>query len=79
VREALKRLPHVVWLDAPPEVLFRRLRPGTRPLARDEVGFVELYDERCPLYGEVSTAAVRTSGRERLGWVADRVVAAVAA
>ena len=79
VREALKRLPHVVWLDAPPAVLFGRLRPGTRPLARDEAGFAELYEERRPLYGEVATAAVRTSGRERLAWVADRVLAAVAA
>ena len=79
VREALKRLPHVVWLDAPPEVLFGRLRPGTRPLARDEARFAELYDKRRPLYDEVSTAAVRTAGRERLAWVADRVLAAVAA
>jgi shikimate kinase len=48
-------------------------------LARDEARFAELYDERRPLYGEVSTAAVRTVGRERLAWVADRVLAAVAA
>lgn len=79
VREALKRLPHVVWLDAPVEVLFGRLRPGTRPLARDETRFAALYAERRPLYGEVATATVCTSGRERLAWMADRVLAAVAA
>ena len=79
MREALKRLTHVVWLDAPPEVLFGRLRPGTRPLARDETRFAELYDARRPLYSEVSTIAVRTAGRETLAWVADKVLAAVAA
>ena len=79
VREALKRLPHVVWLDAPPGVLFGRLRPGTRPLARDEVRFAQLYDQRRPLYVEVATAEVRTGGDERLGSVADMVLAAVAA
>ena len=79
VRRALRRLPHVVWLDAPPEVLFARAQSGTRPLARDEAGFEALYAQRRPLYGEVSTAVVRTRGRERLSWVADRVIAAVAA
>ncbi len=39
VREALTRLPHVVWLVAPPEVLWARATgPGqaARPLAGDE-------------------------------------------
>ena len=79
VRVALKRFPHVVWLDAAPGVLFGRLRTGTRPLARDEAGFVRLYAERRPLYVEVATAEVRTAGGERLGSVADLVLAAVAA
>ncbi len=79
VREALQRLPHVVWLDAPPQVLFARSQSGTRPLARDEALFEALYAQRRPLYGEVSTAVVRTAGRERLAWVADKVIAAVAA
>ena len=79
VRKALRRLPHVVWLDAPPEVLFGRLRPGTRPLARDEARFAELYDERRPLYAEVATAAVRSTGHERLAQVVERVLGAVAA
>ena len=58
MRQALKRLPHVVWLDAAPEILFGRLRPDTRPLARDKARFVELYDERRPLYDEVATVEV---------------------
>jgi len=79
VREALRHLPHVVWLDAPPQVLFARAQSGARPLARDEATFEALYAQRRPLYGEVSTAVVRTGGRERLAWVADKVIAAVAA
>jgi shikimate kinase len=79
VREALRRLPHVVWLDAPPQVLFARSQSGARPLARDEAQFEALYVRRRSLYGEVATAVVRTAGRERLARVADRVIAAVAA
>ena len=79
VREALRRLPHVVWLDAPPQVLFARAQSGARPLARDEAAFEALYAQRQPLYGEVSTAVVRTTGREGLSWVVDKVIAAVAA
>ena len=79
VRRALGRLPHVVWLDAPPEVLFARAQSGARPLARDEASFEALYAQRRPLYSEVSTAVVRTQGRERVAWVADKVLAAVAA
>lgn len=79
VREALQRLPHVVWLDAPPHVLFARSQSGARPLARDEALFEALYARRRPLYEEVSTAVVRTAGRERLAWVVDKVVATVAA
>jgi len=79
VREALQRLPHVVWLDAPADVLFARSRSGARPLARDEAVFEALYAQRRALYGGVSTAVVRTAGSERLSWVTDRVIAAVAA
>ena len=79
VREALRRLSHVVWLDAPPDVLFARSRSGPRPLARDAAFFEALYAQRRPLYGDVSTAVVRTAGRERLSWVSDKVIAAVAA
>jgi shikimate kinase len=79
VRAALRRLPHVVWLDAPPRVLFARSRSTSRPLARDEAVFEALYVARRPLYDEASTEVVRTAGHERLAWVADKVIAAVAA
>ncbi len=77
VREALARLPHVVWLDAPADVLFARSQSGTRPLARDAALFEALYARRRPLYREVATAVVTMAGRERPDWVADRVIAAV--
>jgi len=79
VRAALRRLPHVVWLDAPPRVLFARTHSTTRPLARDEDAFQALYLARRPLYDEASTQVVRTAGHERLSWVAEKVLAAVAA
>jgi shikimate kinase len=60
-------------------VLFARSQSGTRPLAHDEAQFEALYVRRRSLYGEVATAVVRTAGRERLAWVVDRVIAAVAA
>jgi shikimate kinase len=65
--------------DVPPHTLFARAQSGARPLARDEALFEALYARRRPLYDEVSTAVVRTAGRERLAWVVDKVVAAVAA
>jgi shikimate kinase len=79
VRAALRRLPHVVWLDAPPRVLFARTRTSARPLAHDETQFAALYEARRPLYDEAATQVVRTAGHERLAWVADKVLAAVAA
>ncbi len=78
VREALTRLPHVVWLDAPPDVLFARSQSGTRPLARDAALFEALYARRRPLYREVATATVTMAGRERPERVAERVLTAVA-
>ena len=78
VRVALARLPHVVWLDAPPDLLFARSRSGTRPLARDEALFEALYARRRPLYGEVATAVVTVARRERPDRVAERVLVAVA-
>jgi shikimate kinase len=60
-------------------VLFARTRTTARPLARDEAAFEALYVARRPLYDEASTQVVRTAGHERLAWVADKVLAAVAA
>ncbi len=75
VREALTRLPHVVWLDAPPQVLFARARrSGNRPLAASEALFEALLAERRPLYEAACTDAVHLQGRERPSFVADRVL-----
>ena len=79
VREALRRLPHVVWLDAPRHVLFAPRPVGHAAAGARRGPFEALYARRRPLYDEVSTAVVRTAGRERLAWVVDKVVAAVAA
>ena len=81
VRQALGRLPHVVWLDAPLDVLFRRASAdaGTRPLACDEAVFETLYGQRAPLYRAIATVVVRDSGNEGPGRLAQRVLSAVAA
>jgi shikimate kinase len=77
VRQALGRTPHVVWLTAPPETLWARVAPGaSRPLAKDEESFFALLKARQPLYREVATVVVDTSGRNP-GEIADAVVAAL--
>jgi len=66
VREALGRLGHVVWLQAPAAVLWSRVAAGgseERPLAGDEEAFAGLLEAREPLYREVATRAVDTEGR----------------
>ncbi len=66
VREALGRLPHVVWLTAPPEVLWRRARAegqAVRPLAADETAFRALLAAREPLYRQVATEVVDTAAK----------------
>jgi shikimate kinase len=77
VREALKTLPHVVWLAAPPEELWARVAgegPRARPLAVDEPTFKQLLAGREPLYRAVATEVVETSGRTPMA-----IAAAVAA
>ena len=64
VREALGGVPHVIWLTAPPEVLWRRARAegqAVRPLAADEAAFRALLATREPLYEEVATEVVDTA------------------
>jgi shikimate kinase len=79
VRRALGRAPHVVWLTAPPGTLWARVAAeGSRPLAKDEQSFIALLEAREPLYREVATIVVDTSGRTPAA-VADAVVAALAA
>jgi shikimate kinase len=58
VREALARLPHVVWLTAPADVLWARTsaaRQAVRPLAADEATFGQLLGAREALYRRVAT------------------------
>ena len=66
VREALGRVPHVVWLTAPPEVLWRRARAegqAVRPLAADEAAFRASLATREPLYRQVATVVVDTAAK----------------
>jgi len=66
VREALGRLPHVVWLTAPPEVLWRRARAegqAVRPLVVDEAAFRALLATREPLYRQVATVVFDTAAK----------------
>ena len=76
VRAALARLPHVVWLDGDADVLWARVaRAGasSRPLATDRRAFGELLARRAPLYREVATLVIRSSGDEDPAQVAARV------
>jgi shikimate kinase len=78
VREALSRFAHVVWIDAPLDVLFARAsREGGRPLARDRRAFEVLYEERRPLYDLVATTTVQVSAGETVPAVAGRVIEAL--
>jgi shikimate kinase len=78
VREALRRLPHVVWLTASADVLWARVccaAPGGRPLARDELAFRRLLEERNALYRRVASAEVLSDGSRPLAAVADEIAA----
>lgn len=74
VRRGLGRIAHVVWLDAPVEVLFGRASEGGRPLATDEERFRRLLRERTPLYEAVATARVQNDGSRPLEDVIAEVV-----
>lgn len=54
-----------VFLDAPPEELWRRCSqdPAERPLRKDRSQFVQLYHERLSFY-RMATLTVETSGRD---------------
>jgi len=83
VRAALHAASYVAWLSAPVDVLWRRVRRaarrsgGGRPLARDEVAFRALYEERLPLYREVATAEFRNDGDHSAAEVAEWVASSV--
>jgi shikimate kinase len=81
VRAALRRLPLVVWLDAPAAVLWSRVLAGgadERPLAGDEEAFSALLAAREPFYREVAVRVVRTDGRS-VEEVVEEIVAGIAA
>jgi len=78
VREALRRLPRVAWLTAPPDVLWGRASRGgaaRRPLARDEEAFARLLAARSALYAEVASVQIVNDGSRPLGSVVAAVVA----
>lgn len=79
VREALSRLAHVVWLDVPVEILYRRSSGTHRPLACDEAGFRELFASRRPLYARVATITIAFEPGRKLAETVDVVARAVAA
>jgi len=78
VREALRRLPHVAWLTAPPRVLWERasaVGAAERPLARDEEAFARLLAARSTLYAEVASVRIPNDGSRSLDAVVDAVEA----
>ena len=78
VREALRGVAHVVWLTAPPDVLWERVAAGgeaaVRPLARDRAAFAALLAEREPLYRKVATAIVDNGSGRAVDEVVDELV-----
>jgi shikimate kinase len=81
VRVALGRLPLVAWLTAPAGVLWARAKAAAadeRPLARDELTFSRLFDQRSDLYRRVATVEVANDGTRPLAAVADQVAALAA-
>ncbi|MCW2949764.1 MAG: 3-dehydroquinate synthase, partial [Thermoleophilia bacterium] len=58
----------VVWLDAPAEVLWKRVAGSDRPLARDWDAFRALHETRRPMYERAATVRVdATAELEDLG------------
>lgn len=78
-REVLRRSGLVIWLDADPEVLYRRARAqglARRPLLAgpDPLGRLrELADARRPAYAEAAHVRIRTDGRSLEDVVAEIV------
>ncbi len=80
VRAALRRVAHVAWLTAPPDVLWARVtesgegEPAVRPLARDRAAFEALLAAREPLYREVATVVVDNGAGRSVDEVVDELV-----
>jgi shikimate kinase/3-dehydroquinate synthase len=59
-RDLLRSRAYTVRVEVDPAAAWERVRRSDRPLARDEEAFKALFDERRPLYDEVSSASVRS-------------------
>ena len=78
VREALAR--HLVlWLDIEPELAWRRVGGGRRPLARDRADFEARHNARAPLYAQLADAIVPAGLHAPLRRVHDAIEALRAA
>ena len=73
IRRALAPLPLVIWLTAPPAVLFARASEGGRPLARDAAAFRRLLRRRVPVYRSLATHTVVNGERRAVDEVAAEV------
>jgi shikimate kinase / 3-dehydroquinate synthase len=60
-RELLLNGAFTLWVDVDVAALWERVRDTGRPLARDEDQFRRLFDERRPLYEEVSAGVVESA------------------
>jgi shikimate kinase/3-dehydroquinate synthase len=66
----------VVWLEVSPELAWRRVGGGGRPLAVDRTDFAERHDARLPLYSAAADAFIPASVvRSSIGRVHDAVAA----
>ncbi|MDQ2622364.1 MAG: bifunctional shikimate kinase/3-dehydroquinate synthase, partial [Actinomycetota bacterium] len=64
VRNAIKAPGHtVVWLDVELDTAWRRVRASSRPLARDQEQFEQLYRDRTPIYDSVADAVLPAVAR----------------
>ena len=66
-RELLKTDAFTLWVGIDVGYAWERVRGSGRPLARDETRFRRLFDERQPLYEEVSAALVESAEDVLLG------------
>jgi shikimate kinase/3-dehydroquinate synthase len=58
--DLLRSRAYTVRVEVDPAAAWERVRHSDRPLARDEEAFRALFDERQPLYEQVSAASVRS-------------------
>ena len=72
-RELLRGRAYTLWVSVDVDEAWRRVGGGDRPLARDQGDFKRLYDERRPLYEEVSAGTVETAEDSPLAALCVRV------